>query len=165
MSTWVLESFFHRRRIKTEEKSKVVAAVWGTELIQFLASLAILPLPGWFEVRNEFMLLSTLSLCNSPYFSYRPGEIHSIFHIVLVQNSLRSKEWNQFCLQAAATTFAISSVFILLLWLVLSVLCLALEDLKLKQNNSSKSRDSVPAIILRLFYCLSACVGLLWLPE
>ena len=32
----------HRRRIKTEEKAKVVAAVWGTELIQFLGTLAIL---------------------------------------------------------------------------------------------------------------------------
>ena len=30
------------RRIKTEEKSKVVAAVWGTEVIQILAALAIL---------------------------------------------------------------------------------------------------------------------------
>ena len=32
----------HRRRIYTEEKSKVVAAAWGTELIQFRATLAIL---------------------------------------------------------------------------------------------------------------------------
>ena len=31
----------HRRRIYTEEKAKVVAAVWGTELIQFLATLQI----------------------------------------------------------------------------------------------------------------------------
>ena len=32
-----------RRRIYfTEEKAKVVAAAWGTELIQFLAALAIL---------------------------------------------------------------------------------------------------------------------------
>ena len=31
-----------RRRIKTEEKEKVVAAAWGTELIQFYAALAIL---------------------------------------------------------------------------------------------------------------------------
>ena len=29
----------HKRRIKTEEKAKVVAAVWGTALIQFLAAL------------------------------------------------------------------------------------------------------------------------------
>ena len=32
----------HRKRITTEEKPKVVAAVWGTELIQFLAALDIL---------------------------------------------------------------------------------------------------------------------------
>ena len=29
-----------RRRIKTEAKAQVVAAVWGTEFIQFLAALA-----------------------------------------------------------------------------------------------------------------------------
>ena len=29
-------------RIYTEEKAKVVAAAWGTELLQFLAALAIL---------------------------------------------------------------------------------------------------------------------------
>ena len=34
-------SWRHRRRIKTEEKTKVVAAVWGAELIQFLATLDI----------------------------------------------------------------------------------------------------------------------------
>ena len=31
----------HRRRIKTEEKAKVVAGVWGTKFIKFLAALAI----------------------------------------------------------------------------------------------------------------------------
>ena len=35
-------SAFSGRRIKTEEKAKVVAAIWRTELIQFLAALAIL---------------------------------------------------------------------------------------------------------------------------
>ena len=30
-----------RRRIKTEEKAKVVASVWGSELFQLLAALAI----------------------------------------------------------------------------------------------------------------------------
>ena len=30
----------HRKRIKTEEKAKVVAAVWGTEIIKFFATLA-----------------------------------------------------------------------------------------------------------------------------
>ena len=32
----------HRRKINTGEKAKVVAAVLGTEFIQFLAALAIL---------------------------------------------------------------------------------------------------------------------------
>ena len=34
--------YSHRRMIKTEEKAKVVASVWGTEFIQFLAMLTIL---------------------------------------------------------------------------------------------------------------------------
>ena len=33
---------FHRRSRKTEEKAKVVAAVWGTEFIQFLDAPAVL---------------------------------------------------------------------------------------------------------------------------
>ena len=34
----------HRRRIKTEEKGKVVASVWGGRMyIQFLVALAVLP--------------------------------------------------------------------------------------------------------------------------
>ena len=32
----------HRRRIYTEDKEKVVASVWGTECIRFLAALAVL---------------------------------------------------------------------------------------------------------------------------
>ena len=32
----------HSRRIKTEEKAEVIAAVWGTDLIPFLAALTIL---------------------------------------------------------------------------------------------------------------------------
>ena len=41
-SVGFLELYSHRRRIKTEEKAKVVASVCGTELIQFLATLAVL---------------------------------------------------------------------------------------------------------------------------
>ena len=33
--------YTHRRRIKTEEKAKVVAAIWGTEFIQLLAALGV----------------------------------------------------------------------------------------------------------------------------
>ena len=39
-----------RRRIKTEEKVKVVASVWGKEFIQFLAALAFLP---WTILKNR----------------------------------------------------------------------------------------------------------------
>ena len=37
----------HRRRIKTEEKAKIVAAVWGAKFVQFLAALAVLPRSIW----------------------------------------------------------------------------------------------------------------------
>ena len=40
------------RRIKTEEKAKVVTAVWGTELIQFLAALDIFHQDG-LEKKDE----------------------------------------------------------------------------------------------------------------
>ena len=45
----------HRRRIKTEEKAKVVMAAWGAALIQFLAVLAISAYfaPGKFEEQDE----------------------------------------------------------------------------------------------------------------
>ena len=56
----------HRRRINTEEKAKVVAAAWRTELIQFLAALAILHQDD-------------------------QKKIHPILHIVLVQFILFSK--------------------------------------------------------------------------
>ena len=36
------EVYGQRRRIKTEEKAKVVAVVWGEDIIQFLATLDIL---------------------------------------------------------------------------------------------------------------------------
>ena len=42
----------HRSRIKTEEKAKVVAAVWGEEFIQFLAALAVLP---WTILNNRMI--------------------------------------------------------------------------------------------------------------
>ena len=40
--TQKLKTWDHRRRMKTEEKAKVVAAALGAELIKFLAALAIL---------------------------------------------------------------------------------------------------------------------------
>ena len=54
----------HRRRIKTEEKAKVVASVWGKEFIQFLAVLA-------FFHQDDF----------------KKGEFNFFLHIILVQFS------------------------------------------------------------------------------
>ena len=36
-----IDHHHHRKRIKTEEKAKDVAAVWGTEFIIFLFALAM----------------------------------------------------------------------------------------------------------------------------
>ena len=58
---------------------------------------------------------------NSLISSNHPGAIHPILQIVLVQNSWRSKELNTICPppQTEATTFAISSIFILLVLYVI----------------------------------------------
>ena len=41
-SVYIMMRKGHRRRIKTEEKANVVAAVWGTEFIKFFATPAVL---------------------------------------------------------------------------------------------------------------------------
>ena len=99
----------HRVRIQAEEKAKVVAVVWGTELIEFLAALAIL--------HQDDMKKGM----NSSYSSYHPGAIHPVLHIFLVQLILLIKQsWCKITCaakkliysssQAAETTFASSSV-------------------------------------------------------
>ena len=47
----ILNTFYrnHRRRIKTEEKAKVVSAVRGIKFIQILAALAFLHLDNFEE--------------------------------------------------------------------------------------------------------------------
>ena len=57
----------HRRRIKTEEKAKVVASVWGEECIQFFAVLAVLPIYICRTILNNRMNSSFFksSWCNS----------------------------------------------------------------------------------------------------
>ena len=67
----------HRRGINTEEKAKVVDAVWGKELLQFLAVLTI------------FLFLATIlkNSMNLSFSSSHPGATHPIFQIVRVQNS------------------------------------------------------------------------------
>ena len=65
----------YRRRIKTEEKAKVIAVVWETELIQILAVIAILHQD---DLKKGYI---------QPTFLYCPGAILPILQIVLVQNS------------------------------------------------------------------------------
>ena len=57
----IIMVFKHRRRIRTEEKAKVVTSFWGAEFIQFLVALAVLYwtdwrigiiAPGWFEEKD-----------------------------------------------------------------------------------------------------------------
>ena len=76
----------------------------GEDFIQFFAALAILPR----TILNNRMNLS---------FSYKSSERHSSYNSNRsVLNSLHSKELNKFSPKTAATNFAFSSVFILLLW-------------------------------------------------
>ena len=81
------ESITHRGRIKKEEKAKVVAVVWWTELIQFLAALAILNQDN-IEEQDEFILFFKSSLRNSSYSSNHPSALH---------NSWRGKDLHAFC--------------------------------------------------------------------
>ena len=92
----------HRKRINTEEKAKVVAAVWGQNLINSLPRQLF-----WFEEKDEFTLFFKSSWCNSSYCSNRPTAECC---------SKRGKELNNSVPQIAATTFYFSSIFILLLW-------------------------------------------------
>ena len=60
----------------TDEKVKVVAAVWETEFIKFLAALAIL--------HNRTILNNRM---NSSFSSNHPNAINPILQIIQVQNS------------------------------------------------------------------------------
>ena len=72
-------SLYCKRRIKTEEKAKVVAAVWGEEFIQLLAALAILPRTIW---RTGWI---------HPFVSNHPGAIHPILQIVQCKTASAAK--------------------------------------------------------------------------
>ena len=103
----------HRRRIKTEEKAKVLAAVWGQNLFNSLP--------------RELFCAGTIlkNRMNSSFTSNHPGAIHPILQIVLVQNSYSTaRNLINSVPHTAATTFAFSSVFILLLWLTISCIYL-----------------------------------------
>ena len=80
-------------RIKTEEKTQVVAFLWGTEIIQFITALAVLH-------QNNLKKGMNLS-----YSSFCPGAIHPI---VLVQFILFFK--SSWCKIASAAKKRIKSV-------------------------------------------------------
>ena len=63
----------------TEEKAKVVAAVWGTELIKFLAAPAIL----WHQDDLKIRM-------NSSFSSYYPGANHIILFYTNYSSTLYS---------------------------------------------------------------------------
>ena len=70
-----------KRRIHTEEKPKVVAVPWGTELLQFLAALTILHQD---DLKNRL-------IC-PPDSSTRPRANQRVRQIVLLRNGYGWKE-------------------------------------------------------------------------
>ena len=84
------QSWQHRRRMEREAKAKVVASVWGTDFVQFLATLAVLPRS---IVKNRMNL--TVSFKST--------------------KASAARNWTNSVPQADATTFTFSSLSILLL--------------------------------------------------
>ena len=93
-------SSFHRRRMETEAKAKVVSSVWGADFIQFLAALTIFPRSIWKNRR-----IST--------FSSKSTERKTAS---AARNCINSAP------QTETTTFAFASVCILLLWLYVCIM-------------------------------------------
>ena len=75
----------YSRRITTEEKAKVITAVWKTECIQFLAALAIFPRTILKNMMNSSFSFKS-SWCNSSHSAKSPSA-----------KDLRGKEFNKFC--------------------------------------------------------------------
>ena len=73
----------HRRRKQIEEKAKVVAAVWWTELIHFHALLAVLHQDNL--KKNEFILHIKLSWCKILIASPSRNLINSAPHAVCLR--------------------------------------------------------------------------------
>ena len=70
-TVYTVLGYTHRRRINTEEKTKVVAAVWGTEFVQSLSTLIFCTKTiwriGW--IRPFLHII----FCNLSFSSYYPG--------------------------------------------------------------------------------------------
>ena len=140
--------YFHRRRIKTEEKAKVIPAAWGTELIQFLAALAIWHHAGWFEEKDEYYSTMAISvdwmlwkMDDQPDHTIPPPSQSGCSPQNFFSNHpccLMVSAAFKFVPQPAATTFAFPSVCILLLlWSVLKGVLFAgcKQDVKYRKGN------------------------------
>ena len=84
---------WHRRRMETEAKAKVVASVWGAKFVQFLAALAVLSRLIWNETVECIL-----------FFQMDHGKKASA-----------ARNWTNFASQTDATIFVFASVSILLL--------------------------------------------------
>ena len=128
-STWTypgITTLYHRRRIYTEEKAKVVGAVWGTEFIIYSLQHQLFCTTVIGRIGLIHPLLYIILVYTS-FSSYHPGTNSSFPQIILVQFILffisswckiasAARNLISFAPQTAATTFAFSSVSILLLW-------------------------------------------------
>ena len=63
----------HRRRIKTEEKAKVVTSVWGTACIKFLGALAIWHQDDFKKRANSFFYKSFVYAFNHSHYRSMMG--------------------------------------------------------------------------------------------
>ena len=88
----------HRRRIYTEEEAKVVAAAWGTEVLQFLPAKAIFHQD---DLKNRMKTFN---------FSNRPGETILFYKSFWCEIASTARNLSSFVPQASATTLVFSYV-------------------------------------------------------
>ena len=102
--------YFHCSRQNDRREGKCRRCLLG-DSIDSSPCRASYRAPGWFEERDEFILFFMSSRCNSSYSSYWKGAIYPILQIVLMHNSLRSKEINWFCPPNSSDDFCLFFCF------------------------------------------------------
>ena len=108
MKMWIKHMFAygkgspHGRMIKTEEKAKVVAAVWGRNIFNSL--------PHYLFCLWQFWRLGWFH----PFLSNHPGAIHILYVVQIAQYKTASeaRNWINSSPQTETTTVAFISVFI-----------------------------------------------------
>ena len=86
---------------------------WTLPLSIFIYTLPIDEIYSRYFCLTPFVCEYNIKI--APRMILSKGWIHLILQFVLVRNSWRGKECNKFCTQTATTTFAFSSVYIILL--------------------------------------------------